>query len=92
MPALDRLAVAKGRTLRVVAVSQDLGGWEKVRPFAARMKFKAMTVALDKDGRLATALGAIGLPMTVLYDAEGRELWRVNGPREWDKPGGFQPK
>lgn len=89
MPALDRLAKAQGDSLLVVGVSQDLEGWDKVRPFVAKARLRTMTIVLDKDGKLATALGAAGLPLTVLYDADGREVWRVNGPREWDKPGGF---
>lgn len=89
MPALDRLAKAEAGRLLVVGVSQDLQGWEKVRPFLKKAGLSTMTIALDGDGKLATALGVAGLPVTVLYDASGREVWRVNGPREWDKPGGF---
>ncbi len=89
MPALDRLAQARGDSLLVVGVSQDLDGWDRVRPFVAKARLRTMTIVLDREGKLAAALGAGGLPLTVLYDADGREIWRVNGPREWDEPGGF---
>lgn len=89
MPALDRLAKAKAGEMAVVGISQDLQGWEKVKPFLAKAKLQNMTILLDEEGALATTLGAPGLPFTVLYDAEGKEIWRVNGPREWDQPGGF---
>lgn len=89
MPALDRLAKAEKGKLLVVGVSQDMQGWDKVRPFLAKAKLSAMTIALDREGKLATLLGIAGLPVTVLYDANAREVWRVNGPREWDKPGGY---
>ncbi len=90
MPALDRLAKAKQGEMAVVGISQDLQGWDKVKPFLAKVKLEHMTILLDDEGALATTLGAPGLPFTVLYDAAGKEVWRVNGPREWDEPGGFQ--
>jgi hypothetical protein len=27
----------------------------------------------------------VGIPLTVLVDRQGRELWRVVGPRKWDQ-------
>lgn len=89
MPALDRLAKAKAGEMAVVGISQDLQGWAKVKPFLAKAKLQHMTILLDEEGALATTLGAPGLPYTVLYDADGKEVWRVNGPREWDQPGGL---
>jgi uncharacterized membrane protein/thiol-disulfide isomerase/thioredoxin len=86
MPALDRLAAREGDRLAVLAVSQDLEGWRAVDRFFVADKFKALTPYLDKENALALALGAKGLPMSILYDARGRELWRVNGPLEWDQP------
>ena len=31
-----------------------------------------------------TAYGAQSLPTSVLYDAQGHEVWRVTGGRDWD--------
>jgi thiol-disulfide isomerase/thioredoxin len=90
LPALDRLAESRAGELQVVAVSQDLQGWTMVRPFLAKAKLAHLFVLLDSTGAFATAVAAPGLPMTILYDASGREVWRVNGPREWDRPGGFR--
>ncbi|MBB4631736.1 redoxin family protein [Sphingosinicella soli] len=89
MPALDRLAKAKAGEMAVIGISQDLQGWDKVKPFLAKTNLQHMTILLDEEGALATTLGAPGLPFTVLYDAAGKEVWRVNGPREWDQPGGL---
>ncbi len=86
MPALDRLsAAAKGR-ITVLPVSQDLEGWRAVDGFFRPGRFKSLTPLLDQPNDLALALGAKGLPMTVLYDAKGKEVWRINGPMEWDSP------
>lgn len=86
MPALDRLAAREAGKLVVLPVSQDLEGWRAVDKFFAPGKFQALTPYLDQQNELALAVGAKGLPVSILYDAEGRELWRVNGPLEWDEP------
>lgn len=86
MPALDRLATREAGRLAVLPVSQDLEGWRAVDPFFAKARFDALTPYLDQPNELALAVGAKGLPVSILYDAEGRELWRVNGPLEWDEP------
>jgi hypothetical protein len=41
---------------------------------------------IDERSRVARALGMVGLPTTVMFDAEGREVGRVLGPAEWDTP------
>ena len=84
MPALDRLA-AQPDAPRVIAVSQDLAGWRAVDRFFVPGKFKAVTPYLDRDNALPLAYRAAGLPISVLYDAAGKEVWRVAGPLEWDK-------
>ncbi len=84
MPALDRLAAKPGAP-RVIAVSQDLGGWRAIDRFFAPGKFKAVAPYLDRDNALPLAYRAAGLPISVLYDSKGREVWRVAGPLEWDR-------
>lgn len=85
MPDLDALAAARPG-LAVVPVSVDLGGWPAVDGFFAPGKFKALTPYLDQRGGLQKALGATGLPVSILYDVQGRELWRVSGPLPWTTP------
>jgi hypothetical protein len=39
----------------------------------------------DADNALLTAFNnAIALPTTILYDSDGKEVWRVAGGVEWD--------
>ena len=91
MPALDRLAEQEGYDLSVVLISQDSEGWEKIDPFLAETPIRYASVLADPSGAMSTALGEPGLPVSVLYDAAGKEVWRVVGPREWDAPGGLPP-
>ena len=59
-------------------MSQDLEGAAKVTPFFQKAGFKALQPWLDPDVGLSTHYG-VNLPTTVLYDAQGREVWRVAG-------------
>lgn len=83
MPALDRLAQREGAKLQVVTVSQDLEGSTQVTPYFQKAGFKALKPWLDPDVGLSTHYG-VNLPTTVLYDAQGREVWRVAGEMDWD--------
>lgn len=83
MPALDRLAQREGAKLQVLTVSQDLEGATKVTPYFQKAGFKALKPYLDPDVGLSTHYG-VNLPTTVLYDAQGREVWRVAGDMDWD--------
>lgn len=85
LPALDRLAARTRGRLTVLAVGQDLAGWRAADKVFAPGKFPALTPYLDKENALPIALGAAGLPMSILYDARGREVWRIAGPVEWDR-------
>ena len=83
MPALDRLAQREGERLQVLTVSQDLEGAAKVTPYFQKAGFKALQPYLDPDVGLSVHYG-VNLPTTVLYDAQGREVWRVAGDMDWD--------
>jgi thiol-disulfide isomerase/thioredoxin len=82
LPTLDRLAAAQSGKLQMIAVSQ-LDTREKVDAFFAKAKIAALEPYLDADAALMGALKAEVLPTTILYDAKGREIWRVTGDLDW---------
>ena len=86
MPALDALARAQGGKLLVVPVSEDLEGWRAVAKYFTAAKFPSLTTYVDEPGNFAVKLGVAGLPVSIVYGADGREKWRVNGPLKWDTP------
>jgi hypothetical protein len=86
MPMLDRLAGDDVGQLRVVTVSQDIQGAEKVAPFFAQRKFTHLEPWIDPDNALSLHYGTGILPTTVLYDAHGREVWRMIGGHDWSGP------
>ena len=83
MPELDAFAADHAGKLTVIALSADLEGWRAVDKFFVPGRFKALAPYLDQPGNWPQALGAKGLPVSILYDASGREVWRVNGPLKW---------
>jgi len=84
MPTLDALAAREGDRLQVLALSQDLEGRAKVDQFFEARGLRHLDPFLDSEMAMMTALRAQALPVTILYDAEGKEVWRMNGPFEWN--------
>ncbi len=82
MPSLDALA-EREKDLKVLAVSQDFNGEEKVDAFFADRAFKRLEPYLDPELLIMTDLRIGTLPTTILYDAEGREVWRMTGREDW---------
>ena len=86
MPALDRLQQKPGGPgFEVVALSIDHSP-QAVREFYHQYGMKSLALYVDPSGEAASALGAIGIPTTLLVDRAGREIWRRVGPAEWDAP------
>ena len=83
MPSLDRLAAARS-DIQVIALSQDMEGREAVTRFFSQRNFQRLQPYLDARLDFMAALRIDTLPTTILYDAEGREVWRMTGMAEWD--------
>jgi hypothetical protein len=87
MPGLDRLQAELGSDkFDVVAVSVDRTGIEGARKFLDQIGVRRLAVLSDPSARMAATLKAIGLPTTLLINAEGLEVGRLVGPAEWDTP------
>jgi thiol-disulfide isomerase/thioredoxin len=85
MPALDRLQKELGSPkFEVVAISVDRTGLAGARKFLDETKVENLALYADPTTRLSSQLKAVGLPITVLLDTEGREIGRLVGPAEWD--------
>ncbi len=82
MPTLDALA-ARENGLKVLTVSQDLDGREKVEAFFEHGQFSMIEPYLDPQMALMMELKVDTLPTTILYDAEGKEVWRMTGLADW---------
>ena len=84
MPLLDELAADMAGELQVVTVSEDLQGAVAVVPFFEERDLPNLPQWLDPNNALAASYGGGAvLPLTVLYDAQGKEVWRVMGGYDW---------
>jgi thiol-disulfide isomerase/thioredoxin len=83
MPMLDKLAASEKDKVQVLTVSQDLEGKDKVDAFFAKNRFSTIEPYLDPEAGLSTDLKVQTLPTTILYDAQGREVWRMVGLEDW---------
>jgi thiol-disulfide isomerase/thioredoxin len=84
LPSLDMLA-AQGK-VHVVAVSEDMGGDAQVQPFWKAHGLKTLIAYTDAKNRLMSAVEASELPTTILYDSQGKEVWRASGGFDWTGP------
>jgi thiol-disulfide isomerase/thioredoxin len=85
MASLDALAVRQEAALTVLTVSQD-SARAKVDAYMAERKFAKLGGYLDAQLRLGDSFGTGMVPTTVLYDKDGKEVWRVIGAMDWDGP------
>ncbi|AHB47481.1 redoxin [Hyphomicrobium nitrativorans NL23] len=87
MPSLDRLQQEFGSdTFEVVALAVDRAGPETAQKFLDEIGVTSLKLYSDTTTRSGSALRAVGMPTTILIDAEGREIGRLPGPYEWDAP------
>ncbi|MEM1131965.1 MAG: TlpA disulfide reductase family protein [Pseudomonadota bacterium] len=83
MPTLDTLAIREEERLQVLVVSQDNQGAELVDPFFAERDFQKLEPYLDTENVLGFAIGSGVMPTTILYDSQGKEVWRMLGGMDW---------
>jgi thiol-disulfide isomerase/thioredoxin len=86
LPTLDKLAASHriDGELGVIAVSQDSGPQTSVVAFLDKLKIKDLGAYHDPKMALSGALGPdTVLPTSILYDANGKEVWRYVGDLDW---------
>jgi thiol-disulfide isomerase/thioredoxin len=87
MPSLDKLQAEMGKDKFVVLpLSLDGPTRRKVAPFYEEKKLANLGVYFDKGKKVMGALDISVLPTSVLVDAQGREIGRLEGEADWDKP------
>jgi thiol-disulfide isomerase/thioredoxin len=85
LPTLGKLEEAQaldGR-LGVIAVSQDMAPKASVDAFLAGKGIGRFAAFHDPEMGLSSALKVQTMPTSVLYDGQGREVWRYVGDLDW---------
>ncbi|MEO6387189.1 MAG: TlpA disulfide reductase family protein [Croceibacterium sp.] len=84
MPLLNAMAGELGDGVRVLTVNEDTKGAEAVEPFFADRGLANLSKWMDPKNDLVIAYGGdASLPLTVMYGADGKEVWRVVGGFDW---------
>ncbi|MBS0223370.1 MAG: TlpA family protein disulfide reductase [Proteobacteria bacterium] len=87
MPSLDQLQKKMGKDKFVVLpLSLDGPTRAKVAPFYQDKKLAQLGIYFDKGRKAMQALGVSVLPTSILIDASGRELGRIEGEADWSAP------
>ena len=85
LPTLDRLA--QSGKIHVLAVSEDDGPHPSVVAFLQAHKIATLKPYQDAKMSLSSALGPdTVLPTSILFDANGKEVWRYVGDLDWTSP------
>ncbi|MFO1255840.1 MAG: TlpA disulfide reductase family protein [Sphingomonadaceae bacterium] len=82
LPQLNRLA-ADNPGIRVLTINQDSAKLDAVAGFLREKGGENLEPWLNPDMTLAFQFGVETYPATVMYDADGREVWRIQGERDW---------
>ncbi|MGD9536452.1 MAG: TlpA family protein disulfide reductase [Alphaproteobacteria bacterium] len=87
LPKVDAMAAAlAGADFAVVPVSVDRDGPEIVTTFYEQHQISNLPLFLDNGLAAFRAFKLGGVPATVFIDAEGNEIARVLGDRDWSSP------
>jgi len=84
MPTLGALQRRFGDRLRVVALSVDSeADHEKAQQQLTELSGGALPFVADMTRGVLFDAQAAGMPVTIIYDAEGREVARLSGGADW---------
>ena len=85
LPTLQQLEQSHNDdgALGVIAVSQDMAPQGSVEAFLAERDLGRFAAFHDAEMKLTDALGIQIMPTTILYDAQGKEVWRYVGDLDW---------
>lgn len=87
MPSLDRLQAAMGNDKFVVLpLSLDGPSKPRVKPFYEDKKLGHLGIYFDKAKKSMQTLDVGILPTSLLIDAQGRLVGRLEGEADWDTP------
>ncbi len=79
-------ALRKDKIL-VLPISVDMDGAQAVQPFYASHGITTLPMLLDADGNALDALNAPGIPVTLIINAAGQLVARLDGAANWNTPG-----
>ena len=86
MPTMDALQRELGDELVILPLSLDRDGAPLVRNYYNDHDLITLPVMIDEKMKAGRALRVHGIPATVFINADGAEVARVLGDRDWSDP------
>ena len=87
MPTLVALEDAfADRPLKVLTLAMDRAGPEALNAFMADVGAEQLEILRDPIMAVSAPYGVTGLPVTIVIDAEGGEVFRHAGFADWSSP------
>lgn len=84
MPALNALQKEfGGESFEVVTVATGSNSLPGIERFFGEYGIDSLPILLDPRSELASEMGVLGLPVTVILNPEGEEIARMRGDAEW---------
>jgi thiol-disulfide isomerase/thioredoxin len=71
----------------VLPISIDMNGADAVRPFYKSHGITSLPILLDPDGTNLEVLNTDGIPVTIILNAAGQMVARMDGAANWNTPG-----
>jgi thiol-disulfide isomerase/thioredoxin len=85
LPSLVRLqAELPQDKITVLPLDLEKHDSQKVKEFLERTKIEGLPIYIDRDFSAMRGFAANELPLTILIDAEGKEVARAAGEQKWD--------
>jgi len=87
MPTLNILQrMLGGEDFQVLTISQDREGLAVAAPFFEKNEWKELELYVDPGMKFTKDTPLRGLPTTLIINAEGQEIGRLEGVTEWNAP------
>jgi thiol-disulfide isomerase/thioredoxin len=87
LPSLVRLQEALPQDrITVLPLDLERHDAQKAQEFLQRHNLENLPLYIDRNFTTVRAFSANELPLTILIDAEGREIARAAGEQKWDHP------
>lgn len=86
MPSLDRLQEKLGGEAHIVTIAAGRNAPAAIDRFFEKASVTGLPKYMDPKGTLAREMAALGLPVSILLDAEGQVVGRLVGDAVWDSP------
>ena len=85
MPMLSELQTEfGGDRFEVVTIATGRNSVPGIKKFFADIGVDNLPLYLDPKQKLARDMGVLGLPVTLILDADGQEIARMRGDAEWN--------